>query len=118
MKRWFLLAGALLFAPALGAQSGNVGIQSKKLANGLEVLVIENHAVPLVTIELDVKNAGVQLDKLQIGSDDHATTISFDQLAVTLESLFRWRWFLLPDQQWWTILLFLQAGRSHGKNDS
>ena len=56
MKRWGLLAGALLMAPALGAQSGDVGIQSRKLANGLEVLVIENHAVPLVTIELDVKN--------------------------------------------------------------
>lgn len=41
---------------ALGAQSSSIGVQSKKLANGLEVLVIENHAVPLVTIELDVKN--------------------------------------------------------------
>ena len=56
MKRWSILAGVLIFAPALGAQSGNVGIQSRKLANGLEVLVIENHAVPLVTVELDVKN--------------------------------------------------------------
>ena len=56
MKRRGLLAGVLLMAPALGAQSGQVGIQSRKLANGLEVLVIENHAVPLVTIELNVKN--------------------------------------------------------------
>lgn len=57
MKRWQIIAGALLtMAPAVGAQTGSVGIQSKKLANGLEVLVIENHAVPLVTIELDVKN--------------------------------------------------------------
>jgi zinc protease len=56
MKRWSLLAGALLFAPALGAQSTAIGVQSRKLANGLEVLVIENHSVPLVTIELDVKN--------------------------------------------------------------
>ena len=56
MKRWFVLAGALLIAPALGAQSSDIGVHSKKLANGLEVLVIENHAVPLVTIELDVKN--------------------------------------------------------------
>ena len=57
MKRWKVVAGALLaIAPAVSAQSGGVGIQSRKLANGLEVLVIENHAVPLVTIELDVKN--------------------------------------------------------------
>jgi zinc protease len=57
MKRWQVIAGALfVIAPAVSAQSGGVGIQSRKLANGLEVLVIENHAVPLVTIELDVKN--------------------------------------------------------------
>jgi zinc protease len=56
MKQWSLLAGAMLIAPALGAQSNGIGVQSKKLANGLEVLVIENHAVPLVTVELDVKN--------------------------------------------------------------
>jgi len=56
MKRWFLTAGALLVAPVLGAQSTEIGVQSKKLANGLEVMVIENHAVPIVTIELDVKN--------------------------------------------------------------
>ena len=55
MKR-SILAAAFLLAPALGAQSTDVGIQSRRLANGLEVLVIENHAVPLVTIELNVKN--------------------------------------------------------------
>jgi zinc protease len=55
MKRW-LIAGAMMIAPALGAQSTSIGVQSKQLANGLEVLVIENHAVPLVTIEIDVKN--------------------------------------------------------------
>jgi zinc protease len=31
-------------------------IQRKVLANGLEVIVIENHGVPLATIEIDVKN--------------------------------------------------------------
>lgn len=56
MRRWTLFAGALLIAPALGAQSNDVVVQSRKLANGLEVLVIENHAVPLVTVELNVKN--------------------------------------------------------------
>ena len=31
-------------------------IRDTTLANGLQVIVIENHAVPLVTVELDVKN--------------------------------------------------------------
>jgi zinc protease len=31
-------------------------IQRKVLANGLEIIVVENHGVPLATIELDVKN--------------------------------------------------------------
>jgi zinc protease len=56
MKRLYVIAAALIAPIALGAQSSNIGVASKKLANGLEVLVIENHAVPLVTVELDVKN--------------------------------------------------------------
>lgn len=56
MKRWYILTVAILSATTLGAQSTNIGVQSRKLANGLEVMVIENHAVPLVTVELDVKN--------------------------------------------------------------
>jgi zinc protease len=31
-------------------------IQRKVLSNGLEVIVVENHGVPLVTVEIDVKN--------------------------------------------------------------
>lgn len=31
-------------------------IQRKVLSNGLEVIVVENHGVPLATVELDVKN--------------------------------------------------------------
>src|SRR5688572_33484779 len=31
-------------------------IHRKVLANGLEVIVVENHGVPLVTVEVDVKN--------------------------------------------------------------
>ena len=31
-------------------------IKRKVLANGLEVIVVENHGVPLATIEIDVKN--------------------------------------------------------------
>ena len=60
MKRSSVIIGLLailaLTSGSLSAQGGTIGVQSKKLANGLEVLVIENHAVPVVTIELDVKN--------------------------------------------------------------
>src|SRR4030081_2710238 len=31
-------------------------IQRKVLGNGLEIIVVENHGVPLATIEIDVKN--------------------------------------------------------------
>jgi len=56
MKRLYLILGLLVAPLTLAAQSSDIGVQSRKLANGLEVLVIENHAVPLVTVELDVKN--------------------------------------------------------------
>src|SRR6266496_6659602 len=47
------------FAPSvLFAQRAELEkiIKRKVLANGLEVIVVENHGVPLVTIEIDVKN--------------------------------------------------------------
>lgn len=46
---------ALLWAVSLAAQS-DLPIHKKTLPNGLDVIVVENHAVPLVTVELDVKN--------------------------------------------------------------
>lgn len=55
MKLTRTLVVALLFAPSLFA--GTIpGLTSKKLDNGLEVIVIENHAVPLVTIEVAVRS--------------------------------------------------------------
>ena len=52
-----LLAAFLLLATSLHA--GDIpGLSSKKLKNGLEVIVVENHAVPLVTIEIAVKSGG------------------------------------------------------------
>jgi zinc protease len=44
--------------PALGAQRTELErhIQRTTLSNGLDVIVVENHGVPLVTIEADVKN--------------------------------------------------------------
>jgi zinc protease len=43
-------------APIADAQAGAMQIVSHVLANGLEVLVLEDHSVPLVTIELAVRN--------------------------------------------------------------
>ena len=57
MKRVLTLCALLLCARPLGAQT-DLPIFSQKLANGLEVIVIENHSVPIVTVELDVKNGG------------------------------------------------------------
>jgi zinc protease len=55
-----LLAGlALLAARPASAQSRaelEKRIQRKVLANGLEVVVVESHTVPLATIEINVKN--------------------------------------------------------------
>jgi zinc protease len=45
------------WTPPLLAQA-DLPIRDTTLANGLQVIVIENHAVPLVTVELDVKNGG------------------------------------------------------------
>jgi zinc protease len=52
-----LLAFALLPIRAWGQRAElEKIIQRKVLANGLEVIVVENHGVPLATIEIDVKN--------------------------------------------------------------
>ncbi|MFN2383986.1 MAG: M16 family metallopeptidase [Gemmatimonadota bacterium] len=53
--RWGGLAALLIAAGPLAAQD-ELPIHTTELANGLGVIVIENHAVPLVTVELDVKN--------------------------------------------------------------
>ena len=57
MRNLLTLCALLLGALPLEAQS-DLPIHSRKLANGLEVIVIENHAVPIVTVELNVKNGG------------------------------------------------------------
>jgi zinc protease len=54
-----VLALTCLAVPsATGAQRAELEkiIQRKVLANGLEVIVVENHGVPLATIEVNVKN--------------------------------------------------------------
>ena len=49
---------ALLTGPSIALAQANLPITDTTLANGLQVIVVENHAVPLVTVELDVKNGG------------------------------------------------------------
>ncbi|MCH9030233.1 MAG: insulinase family protein, partial [Bacteroidetes bacterium] len=53
-KFFFIIAFVLLTGVNLQAQK--YGIESKTLENGLDVIVITNPAVPLVTVEIDVKN--------------------------------------------------------------
>ncbi len=54
-----LLGAATATATPAAAQSRRVlerVIRTKVLANGLEVIVVENHGVPLATVEIDVRN--------------------------------------------------------------
>jgi zinc protease len=53
--RYALIAALFCFATPLTAQA-DLPISDTTLANGLHVIVIENHALPLVTVELDVRN--------------------------------------------------------------
>lgn len=50
------LLSALCLPGLAAAQDARDVITTKKLDNGLEVIVIEDHSVPLVTIEIAVKN--------------------------------------------------------------
>src|SRR6266516_49615 len=52
---FFVLALAPMQARGQRAELEKI-IQRKVLTNGLEVIVVENHGVPLATIEIDVKN--------------------------------------------------------------
>jgi len=60
MRHRIVFLASLFLAVSVQAQSPPIGnqIRNQKLANGLDVLVVENHAVPLVTVELVVKNGG------------------------------------------------------------
>ncbi len=52
------LAGVAFLPRGAAAQRGELEkiIQRRVLPNGLEVIVVENHGVPLATVEVDVKN--------------------------------------------------------------
>jgi len=55
VKRLLLALGVAVMMTA-PAQALKYGITSKVLDNGLEVIVVENHGVPLATIEITAKN--------------------------------------------------------------
>lgn len=69
------ILGLLLTAASLSAQD-RLPIHDRVLENGLHVIVIENHAVPLVTVELDVKNGA------------YTETPEFDGLSHLYEHMF------------------------------
>ena len=60
MHKWMTTLVLVLFllAPHTVQSADTYGITTKTLENGLEVIVIHNPAVPLVTVEINVKNGG------------------------------------------------------------
>src|SRR5258708_29804061 len=56
--RGALLLGAIAVASSATAQRSALErvIKRTVLQNGLEVIVVENHSVPLATVEIDVRN--------------------------------------------------------------
>jgi zinc protease len=56
MRFWTRTGGVCLAVAFLAAPLAAQEIATTTLDNGLEVIVIENHSVPLVTIEMDVRN--------------------------------------------------------------
>ena len=55
-KNWLILAGLVVTGAAIAQPKLPKGYYWQKFDNGLEVVVIENHKVPLATIEIAVKN--------------------------------------------------------------
>src|SRR6188508_1020505 len=53
---WTQALIAVALALATGRSTDPPKIEKHVLANGLEVLVVENHALPLVTIEIAARN--------------------------------------------------------------
>lgn len=56
MRFWTRSGSAFLVSALLAAPLAAQEIATTTLENGLEVIVIENHSVPLVTVEMDVRN--------------------------------------------------------------
>jgi zinc protease len=98
MKLARLLAPLALALP-LTARGQALPVRDTTLANGLHVIVVENHAVPLVTVELDVKNGG------------YTQTHEFEGLAHLYEHMFFKANKTIPSQE-----KYLQRLRQLGAN--
>ncbi len=81
-----LISSVLLLGFAVPA-AAQESIASHILDNGLEVIVIENQAVPLVTIELDVKNGA------------YTETPEYDGLSHLYEHMFFKANHVIPSQE-------------------
>src|SRR4051812_20220940 len=75
MKLASLLVLLALVRPVT-ADAQALPVRDTTLSNGLHVIVVENHAVPLVTVEIDVKNGG------------YTQTAEFEGLAHLYEHMF------------------------------
>jgi zinc protease len=84
--RTFLAVAAIVWTAPLFGQTP-LPIHSKTLENGLEVIVIENRSVPLVTIELDVKNGA------------YTETPEYDGLSHLYEHMFFKANHTIPNQE-------------------
>ena len=59
MRRWIpVLLGLWMLLPAPARPAETYGITRTRLENGLDVIVVHNPVVPLVTVEIDVRNGG------------------------------------------------------------
>src|SRR2546423_5091722 len=92
-----LIIVAILAWSAPASAQADLPIRDTTLANGLQVIVVENHAVPLVTVELDVKNGG------------YTQTPEYEGLAHLYEHMFFKANRTIPSQE-----LYLQRLRQLG----
>ncbi|MBL7074246.1 insulinase family protein [candidate division KSB1 bacterium] len=97
MKSKILVAIIFLLAPLLALSAGEYGILATELDNGLAVIVVENHTVPLVTVEICVKNGAF------------TEPPEFDGLSHLYEHMFFKANRAIPNQE-----RFLERGRELG----
>jgi zinc protease len=95
--RWFLAIAVLSWLSTMALFAQKYNIYHTMLKNGLEVIVIENPIVPLVTVEIDVHNGA------------YTETHEFDGLSHLYEHMFFKANEMIPNQE-----RFLERGRELG----
>jgi len=89
--RWSLALAAVTLAA--GPAMATPEIQTHRLANGLEVYVVENHAVPLVTIEVAVRGgAMVETPELSGVSHFHEHMLMRSSRVLPTAEAYQARW--------------------------